>query len=257
MDISNVAANSGVSGGQYETKNTSTTQKKTEPPNSKAKDADAGVVVEISNNSTAPKKVGTINDNVSFYGATVTKEQSEKLQDVITQLEGQGGDNNGQSWNLGSYAQLGMKTSQLAYACKEMGLSDDVTDQITGAYKAQAEEKINTLNSMLGKLKEIAPKEMEKLYQLIKKNDPEAYELYKQRAASRGNQPSTIVIDLQRQAGHIIYDIFSNLDVSSKDNFMGSFEKALADFGEFFPDEMTDAWKQQQDELMKRFTAFI
>lgn len=255
MDVASVVSSSGVCGVQYETNNTSTTQKKTEPPESKTKDA--GVVVEISNNSTAPKKMGTVNDNASFYGATVTKEQSEKLQDVITQLEGQGGDNNGQSWNLGSYAQLGMKTAQLAYACKEMGLSDDVTDQITGAYKAQAEEKVNTLNSMLGKLKEIVPKEMEKLYQLIKKNDPEAYELYKQRAASRGNQSSTIVIDLQRQAGQTIYDIFSKLDVSSKDNFKGSFEKALADFGEFFPDEMTDAWKQQQDELMKRFTAFI
>ena len=254
MDISSVAANTGV---QYEAKNTGTAQKRTETK-SGSETKDVGVVVEISNgNGSTSNKVNTVNDNVSFYGATVTKEQSEKLQDVITKIEEQGGDNSSQSWNLGSYAQLGMKTSQLAYACKEMGLSDDVTDQITGAYKAQAEEKVNTLNNMLDKLKEIVPKEMEKLYQMIKKNDPEAYKLYKERAASRGNQTNATVIEHLQQAGNAIFDNFSNLDISSKDNFKNSFEKALAGFGEFFPDDMTDVWKPQQDALMKRFMSFL
>lgn len=217
---------------------------------------DAGVVVEISGgNGAASDKVSSINDNVSFYGATVTKEQSEKLQDVITQLEEQGGGNNSQSWNLGSYAQLGLKTSQLAYACKEMGLFDDVADQITGAYKAQAEEKINTLNNLMNTVKKFAPVVMDKLYNVIKENDPEAYKLYKERAASRENQLSTI--ELNQEAGNALFDIFSNLDISSRDNFKSSFEKALAGFGEFFPDDMADAWKQQQDALMKRFLSFL
>ena len=247
MDISSVAANTGV---QYEARNTGTAQKKTET-RSNYDTKNSGVVVEISNGN------GTASDKVSFYGAAVTKEQSEKLQDVITQLEEQGGGNNSQSWNLGSYAQLGMKTSQLAYACKEMGLSDDVTDQITGAYKAQAEEKMNTLNNMLDKLKEIVPKEMEKLYQMIKKNDPEAYKLYKERAASRGNQTNVAVIEHLQQAGNAIFDTFSNLDVSSKKNFINSFEKALAGFGKFFSDDMADVWKPQHDALMKRFMSFL
>lgn len=255
MDVANVVSNSGISGVQYETKNTATTQKKTDSPDSKTKDADVGVVVEFSNDSTVSNKVSTVNDKVSFYGATVTKEQSEKLQDVITRLEEQGGDNIGQSWNLGAYAQLGMKTSQLAYACKEMGLSDDATDQITGAYKAQAEEKMNTLNNLMNTVKKYAPVVMDKLYDLIKENDPKAYAEYKQRAASRGNQPSSI--ELNQEAGNALFDIFSNLDISSKDNFRSSFEKALKGFEGCFLDDMLDVWKPQADELMKRFMNFL
>lgn len=252
MDISSVAANTGV---QYEAKNTGTTQKKTETK-SNSETKDVGVVVEISSgNNAVPNKVNTVNDKVSFYGATVTKEQSEKLQDVITQIEEQGGDNIGQSWELGAYAQLGLKTSQLAYACKEMGLSDDVTDQITGTYKAQAEEKMNTLNNLMNTVKKFAPVVMDKLYNLIKENDPEAYAQYKQRAESRGNQPNTI--ELNQEAGNALFDIFSNLDISSRDNFKSSFEKALAGFGEFFLDDMSDVWKPQQNALMKRFMDFL
>lgn len=251
MDISSVVANTGV---QYEAKNTGTAQKKTETKsNYEAKDT--GVVVEISSgNSATSNKVNTVNDTVSFYGATVTKEQSEKLQDVITQIEEQGGDNIGQSWNLGAYAQLGLKTSQLAYACKEMGLSDEAAERITGAYGKQAEGKMNTLNNLMNTVKKFAPIIMDKLYDVIKENDPEAYKLYKERAASRGNQPDTIA--LNQEAGKALFDIFSNLDVSGKDNFKSSFEKALAGFGEFFLDDMADVWKPQQDALMKRFMSF-
>lgn len=199
--------------------------------------------------------MNTVNDKVSFYGATMTKEQSEKLQDVITQIEEQGRDNIGKSWDLGAYAQFGLETSQLAYACKEMGLSDDVTDKVIGAYKAQAEEKMNTLNNLMNTVKKFAPVVMDKLYDLIKENDPEAYKLYKERAASRGNQPSTI--ELNQEAGNALFDIFSNLDVSSRDNFNSSFEKALVGVGEFFLDDMSDVWKPQQDALMKRFMGFL
>lgn len=136
-----------------------------------------------------------------------------------------------------------------------MGLSDDVTDQITGTYKAQAEEKMDILNNLMNTVKKFAPVVMDKLYDLIKENDPEAYAQYKQRAASRGNQPSTI--ELNQEAGNALFDIFSNLDVSSKDNFKSSFEKALAGFGGFFLDNMSDVWKPQQDALMKRFMGFF
>lgn len=50
--------------------------------------------------------------------------------------------------NVG-YAQLGLKVSQLSYACKEMGLSDETAERITSAYGKQAEEKINKVNSMI------------------------------------------------------------------------------------------------------------
>lgn len=100
----------------------------------------------------------------SFYGASVTKEQSDKLQSVIKGLEEQPNGNLGDSWNVRAYAQLGLKVSQLSYACKEIGLSDEAAEQITSAYGKQAEEKINKVNSMMESVAKQVKMEQEKFY---------------------------------------------------------------------------------------------
>ena len=163
MDVSNVGA---ARGHQYEPKTASALQEEVKnTPDSERKDL--GVIVEISKDSPEAQRISetvrqrikgqqrgkgnpsmhriingdSVNGMVSFYGASVTKEQSEKLQSVIMDLEKQGfvkatpdvngsyqaGDEAlGSTLEPGTYAQLGLKVSQLAYACKEMGLTDEV-----------------------------------------------------------------------------------------------------------------------------------
>lgn len=68
--------------------------------------------------------------NVILYGASVTREQSEQIKSIIKDLENQGyvtatadesgnylaGDEAlGASWEPGTYAQMGLKVSQLSY----------------------------------------------------------------------------------------------------------------------------------------------
>ncbi|MCM1049567.1 MAG: hypothetical protein NC433_14215 [Clostridiales bacterium] len=113
-------------------------------PDSEIKDL--GVIVEISKDTSEAQR---ISETVSFYGASMTKEQSDKLQSVIKDLEEQLNGNLGDSWNVGAYAQLGLKVSQLSYACKEIGLSDEAAEQVTSTYGKQAEEKINKISNMM------------------------------------------------------------------------------------------------------------
>ena len=143
MDVSSVGA---VSGYQYQLKTANDLKEEVRnTPDSEKKDL--GVIVEISKDAPEARKISElikqridgqqrgkgsapmhriINGMVSFYGASVTKEQSEKLQSVIRDLEEQGfvkatadadgsyqaGDEAlGSTLEPGTYAQLGLKVS--------------------------------------------------------------------------------------------------------------------------------------------------
>lgn len=265
-------------------------------PDSETKDL--GVIVEISKDSPEAQKISevikqridgqqrgkgnpsmhriisgdSVNGMVSFYGASVTKEQSEKLQSVIMDLEQQGfvkaspdangnyqaGDEAlGSTLEPGTYAQLGLKVSQLAYACKEMGLSDEAAEQITSAYGKQAEEKINKVNSMIEFAAKQVKIEREKFYQ------EHGAPAYRVGSSSARNTTGKDSVEVNKESNSDIYKMFANLDVSSKENFRSSFEYALVGFRNYFisdPIENYNGTSREQiqlDELIKRFNNFI
>lgn len=203
------------------------------------------------------------NGMVSFYGASVTKEQSDRLQSVIKGLEEQPNGNLGDSWNVGAYAQLGLKVSQLSYACKEIGLSDEAAEQITSAYGKQAEEKINKVNSMMESVVKQVKMEQEKFYKEhgtpdYRKGAAEIKESLVNKSASGKTS-----VELNMEANGDIYRMFSNLDVSSKENFVNGFTKAVDSFKNYYAGGEvqiftgTDKEQSQLDELVKRFHSFL
>lgn len=294
MDISNVGAASSY---QYQSKTTSNLQEEVRnTPDSETKDL--GVIVEISKDSPEAQKISevikqridgqqrgksitsnhriisgsSVDGMVSFYGASVTKEQSEKLQSVIMDLEQQGfvkatSDANGSyqagdealgsTLEPGTYAQLGLKVSQLAYACKEMGLSDEAAEQITTTYGKQAEEKINKVNSMVEFVAKQVKIEREKFYQ---EHGEPAYRVGSSPARNTTGKDS---VEVNKESNSDIYKMFANLDVSSKENFRSSFENALVGFRNYFISDPIENYngtsreKLQLDELVKRFQNFI
>ena len=70
-------------------------------------------------------------------------------------------------------------------------------------------------------------------------------------------------VELNRKANSDIYRMFSNLDVSSREKFVSSFEKAVDSFknysagGEVQIFMGTDKEQSQLDELAKRFHSFL
>lgn len=294
MDVSHVGATSGY---QYEAKTASTLQETVKnTPDSEKKDL--GVIVEISKDLPEAQRISetirqriegqqrgksnlsmhriingdSANGMVSFYGASVTKEQSEKLQSVIMDLEQQGfvkatpdangsyqaGDEAlGSTLEPGTYAQLGLKVSQLAYACKEMGLSDEAAEQITGVYGKQAEEKINKVNSMIEFAAKQIKIEQEKFY---KEHGTPNYKKGVSRVRSETGKDS---VEVNKESNSDIYKMFAKLDVSSKENFRSSFEKALAGFRDYFVSDPIEDYNGtgreqiQLEELLKRFNNFI
>lgn len=116
MDVSSVAAAGGY---QYQPKTENDLKEKVRnTPDSEKKNL--GVTVEISKDlqeavqqriqngergkygNLVHRAVGNgANGMASFYGASVTKEQSDKLQSVIKGLEEQPNGNLGDSWNVG------------------------------------------------------------------------------------------------------------------------------------------------------------
>ena len=294
MDISNVGAASGY---QYQPKTTSNLQEEVRnTPDSETKDL--GVIVEISKDSPEAQKISevikqridgqqrgkgnpsmhriisgdSVNGMVSFYGASVTKEQSEKLQSVIMDLEQQGfvkaspdangnyqaGDEAlGSTLEPGTYAQLGLKVSQLAYACKEMGLSDEAAEQITSAYGKQAEEKINKVNSMIEFAAKQVKIEREKFYQ------EHGAPAYRVGSSSARNTTGKDSVEVNKESNSDNYKMYANLDVCSKENIRSSFEYALVGFRNYFisdPIENYNGTSREQiqlDELIKRFNNFI
>lgn len=284
MDISNVGAASGY---QYQPKTAKDFKEEVRNmPDSEKKDL--GVIVEISKDApeaqrlseavqqriqsgergkctnTAHRVIGSgTNGMVSFYGASVTKEQSDKLQSVIKDLEEQPNGNLGDAWNVGAYAQLGLKVSQLSYACKEIGLSDEAAEQITSTYGKQAEEKISKVNNMLESVAKQVKIEQEKFYKEhgtphYRKGAAEMKESFVNKSISGKTS-----VELNREANSDIYRMFSNLDVSSREKFVSSFEKAVDSFknysagGEVQIFMGTDKEQSQLDELAKRFHSFL
>lgn len=278
MDVSNVGAAGGY---QYQPKTANDLKEEVRnTPDSEKKHL--GVVVEISKDlpeaiqqriqngergrygNVAHRVVGNgANGMASFYGASVTKEQSDKLQSVIKDLEEQPTGNLGDSWNVGAYAQLGLKVSQLSYACKEIGLSDEAAEQITSAYGKQAEEKINKVNGMIESVAKQVKIEQEKFYKEhgtpnYRKGAAEMKESLVNKSASGKTS-----VELNREANSDIYKMFSNLDVSSKEKFVGSFAKAVDSFKNYYAGGEvqiftgTDKEQSQLDELVKRFQGFL
>lgn len=281
MDISNVGAASSY---QYQSKTTSDMQEDIKnTPDSEIKDL--GVLVEISKDTPEAQRISetvqqriqngergkygnaahrviygnnAANGTVSFYGASMTKEQSDRLQSVIKDLEEQPNGNLGDSWNVGAYAQLGLKVSQLSYACKEIGLSDEAAEQVTSAYGKQAEEKINKINNMMESIAKQLKIEQEKFYKEHGISKPEIDE-------SRVNKLSSgkTSVELNIEANSDIYKVFSNLDVSSQENFVNSFEKAVEKFKSYYAGGEvqiftgTDKEQSQLDELIKKFHSFL
>ncbi len=293
MDVSNVGAASGY---QYQPKTANDLKEEVRnTPDSEKKDL--GVIVEISKDSPETRKISNqikqridgqqrgkgsqpmhriINGDsadgmVSFYGASVTKEQSEKLQSVIRDLEEQGfvkatanadgsyqaGDEAlGSTLEPGTYAQLGLKVSQLAYACKEMGLSDEAAEQITGTYGKQAEEKINKVNSMVEFAAKQIKIEQEKFYK-------EHGAPVRKGATPARNTTGKDSVEVNRKSNSDIYKMFANLDVSSRENFQNSFTNALAGFRNYFVSDPIENYngtsreQMQLDELVKRFNSFL
>lgn len=278
MDVSNVGATGGY---QYQPKTANDLKEEVRnTPDSEKKDL--GVIVEISRDlpeavqqriqngergkygNAAHRVIGNgANGMASFYGASVTKEQSDKLQSVIKDLEEQPTGNLGDSWNVGAYAQLGLKVSQLSYACKEIGLSDEAAEQITSAYGKQAEEKINKVNSMIESLAKQVKIEQEKFYKEhgtpnYRKGAAEMKESLVNKSASGKSS-----VELNREANNDIYKMFSNLNVSSKENFVNSFAKAVDRFKNYYAGGEvqiftgTDKEQSQLDEMVKRFQNFL
>lgn len=281
MDIVGVTNSMGT---QYEAKNIATKKEGlATDPNTK----DLGVIVEVSKDSELAAKMADAvsgrsrtydtstrrviyGDNVSadgmvsFYGASVTKEQSEKLQSVITELEGQGRTKEalGNSFEPGTYAQLGLKVSQLSYACKEMGLSEDAAKQITDTYSRQVEDKVGRVNGMMDALKTKMGELKQNLYKEIQeKGNNGAYDRYQQAAKSRAGERDSVEVNQEINAD--IYQMFADLDTSSKESFQSSFQSALTDFQAYFSERRienytgTEKEQMQLDELVKRFHSFM
>ena len=281
MDISNVGATSSY---RYQSKTTSNMQEEIKnTPDFEIRDL--GVIVEISKDTPEAQRISetvqqriqngergkygnathrviygnnAVNGTVSFYGASMTKEQSDKIQSVIKDLEEQPNGNLGDSWNVGAYAQLGLKVSQLSYACKEIGLSDEAAEQVTSAYGKQAEEKINKINSMMESAAKQLKIEQDKFYKEHGISKPEIDE-------SRVNKLSSgkSSVEMNIEANSDIYKVFSNLDVSSKENFVNSFAKAVEKFKSYYAGgevqifTVTDKEQSQLDELVRRFHSFL
>lgn len=295
MDISSVGVNSGV---VYENKTAekkAAEEKVKSTPDSEKKDL--GVIVEISKDSEEAAKMSVIVNQrnrgagltahrtisgssadgmVSFYGVSITKEQSEQLQSVIRDLEAQGfvtatpdeegsyqaGDEAlGASWEPGTYAQLGLKVSQLSYVCREMGLSDEAAEQITAAYGKQAEEKINRVNHLMDSVAKQMEAEKEKLYQMVEEYHGGENPYKKNSPAENTTGKSSV--ELNKEANADIYNMFASLDTSSKENFQNSFQAALEKFRIYFADDPietytgTDRENRQLEELVKRFRSIL
>lgn len=291
MDVSSVVSSNGLQYSASSVSEKKDKEKLANDPNNK----DLGVIVEISKESEqALKMSGAVNERVrgegltayktisssladgmvSFYGASITKEQSEKLQDVIRNLEQQGfvsatpnengdyqaGDEAlGASWEPGTYAQLGLKVSQLSYACKEIGLSDEVASQITSTYGKQMEEKINKVNSLVDAVAKQMEVEKEKLYKMVEEKGDNPYKT-KTRASNTTGKSS---VELNQEANLDIYNMFATLDTSSKESFQSSFQNALESFRSYWSDDVIETYtgtereRIQLEALVTRFNEYL
>lgn len=282
MDILSVGTNNSV---QYTQKAEPVQEKVKLTPKEDTKDL--GVIVEISNDTPEAKRLAekiqqriqsgergksvttihrvvgnSANGMVSFYGASVTKEQSDKLQNVIQDLEEQGTGALGDSWNTGAYAQLGLKVSQLSYACKEIGLSDEAAEQVTNTYGKQAEEKINKMKDMTSFVEKQIKVVREQFY---KEHGTPNYrkDAAKIKESLVSNNTGKTSVELNAEANRDVYQMFSKLDVSSKDAFESSFQNSVESYKNYYAGGEvqiftgTSEQQAQLEELMSRFQNFL
>lgn len=219
---------------------------------------------ELGKNATATHRVvgNSANGMVSFYGASVTKEQSEKLQNVIKDLEERGTGALGDSWNTGAYTQLGLKVSQLSYACKKIGLSDEAAEQVTSTYGKRTEEKINKINDMTSFLEKQVKIVREQFY---KEHGTPNYrkDAEKIKESLVSNNTGKTSVELNTEANRDVYQMFSTLDVNSKDAFQSDFQKAVESYKNYYAGGevqiFTGTSEQQAQlvDLMNRFQNFL
>lgn len=296
MDVTNVTGSNGM---QYEFKTASAKKDKEKlenDPNRK----DLGVIVEISKESEKALKMSQVIDErvhthtrgkvstvahrlvhgndvqgtMSFYGATVSKEQADILQSTIKELEEQGfigatpdeegnyqmGDEAlGYSWEPGTYAQLGLKVSQLAYTCKKIGLSDDATEQITKTYGEQAQEKVNKVNGLIASLSKQIEVEKQKLNKMVEEHGENPYKTNTRASNTTGKES----VELNREANQEVYDMFANLDISSADNFRSSFQSAIKNYQAYWLENPIETYtgtnreNMQIEVLVQRFNKYL
>lgn len=282
MDISSVGTNNSV---QHTQKIEPVQEKVKSTPKEDTKDL--GVIVEISNDTPEAKRLAekiqqriqsgergksvttihrvvgnSANGMVSFYGASVTQEQSGKLQKVIKDLEEQGTGALGDSWNTGAYAQLGLKVSQLSYACKEIGLSDEAAEQVTNTYGKQAEEKINKIKDMTSFVEKQIKVVREQFY---KEHGTPNYrkDAAKIKESLVSNNTGKTSVELNEEANRDVFQMFSKLDVSSKDAFESSFQNSVESYKNYYAGGEvqiftgTSEQQAQLEELMSRFQNFL
>lgn len=245
-----------------------------------------GVLVQISSEGEeASKMIETMKNvrgngydigerKVIFHGVGVTKEQGDKLKSFVDDLEKQGyisatpnesgsyekGDEAlGASWEPGTYAQMGLKVSQLSYYCKELGLSDDETEAITKSYGNRQGGIINKTNNLWDVAKrtldEIRPEfqKMQKAYGINQTQNNNHVSDFKIEDS----------VELNKKTNAEIYNKFSTLDTSDREKFAASFERAMDKLKNYFNDNPiekytgTDREKRQLDELEKRFSSFF
>lgn len=285
MNVSNVGVNNSSSVYGSKENETAEVQERVSA-SADAPKKSLGVLVEISSEGEQAAKMSeTMKDirkngydigerNVIFYGASVSKEQSEQLKSIIGELEKQGyvsatPDENGNyekgdealgySWEPGTYAQMGLKVSQLSYACKEMGLSDDVTEQITSAYGKRQESKVGNTNILM----DLAKKQLD----AIRPEYQKMMQAYGNSTAKMNSLVSNPIGEdsafLNKKANSDIYNKFAGLDTSDKEHFQKSFDSAIEHLKNYFNDDPielytgTDREKVQIDALIKRFAEFL
>lgn len=296
MDVTNVIGSNGM---QYEVKTASAKKDKEKlenDPNRKdlgviveiSKESEKALkmsrVIEERVHTHARGKVSTsahrlvhgndVSGTMSFYGTTVSKEQGDVLQSTIKELEEQGfigatpdeegnyqvGDEAlGYSWEPGTYAQLGLKVSQLAYTCKKIGLSDDTTEQITNTYRNQMQEKINKVNSLVDSVAKQMEGEKQKLYKMVEEYGENPYKTNTRASNTTGKES----VELNREANQDVYDMFANLDISSADNFRSSFQSAIKNYQVYWLENPIETYtgtnreNMQIEALVQRFNKHL
>lgn len=164
------------------------------------------------------------------------------------------------SWEPGTYAQLGLKTAQLSYACNKLGMSVEAKKMVTDTYRERVENTISKVNDQNNSVQDVLAQTRKKLYQMIKEKSPDAYERYMSQAKSR---KQSNLVEISQETNTEIYQMFANLDVSSIDNFKLSFEKVLSDFRKYFGSDPTGIYSGttreniQVDELVNRMYKFL
>ncbi len=196
----------------------------------------------------------SLQTELTINGASITTGQLFGIQEVLEDLYDQK-DVMGSSWEPGSYAQFGLKESQLKYAAGQLGMNDKAVEIVSSAYGKRAENTISDIYSMMDKAASLLKSEHQKM-------------LEKFGTASSGKRISsdsdtTDYIALNRKYNADAYQMFSSLDTSSKERFQSSIQNALSNYRAYFAANSistytgTDKEAQQLTDLITKMNEFL